>query len=223
MRLIGLSIALCAAAFAQQPRNSSVRNAAGFLPPGAPFYGIAQGSVFVADGLGLGPGDAVSREASTETPLSREMAGVSIKIMAAGGTAFDALLYSVSPTRVTAIVPSAVPIGNATLVLTYDGRVSAPAPLRIVSSAFGFATVDGSGVGGAAPRIGGIEGDRVAFLNAANPGEKLLFEGTGLGAVSGDETVPIGERANLAELSFEVYFGNVKAEVVYRGRSARPG
>ena len=200
-----------------------MRNAAGFLPPGAPFYGIPQGSVFAVDGAGLGPAEAVSREASADSPLGRELAAVSIKITAAGGTAVDAILYSVSANRVTAILPAAAPVGNGTVVLTYDGRASAAVPIRIVASAFGFSSVDGSGVGGAAPRIGGVEGDRVAFLNAANPGETLVFEGTGLGADSNDETMPIDGAANLADLPFEVYFGYVKAEVTYRGRSKRPG
>ena len=116
---------------------------------------VAQGSVFAADGVGLGPDDPISTEASTDAPLSRAMAGVSIKIVDAGGAAFDAILHSVSPTRVTAILPSEVPVRR--------------------------------NVGGAAPRIRGIENDRRAFLKAANPEETLLFEGTGLCAVSGDE------------------------------------
>lgn len=216
-----LTLATPAAVLAQAPRLTIIRNAASFLPPGVPSYAIAQGSVFALDGVGIGPEDPVKVEASHESPLKRDLEGVSVKVTV-GETIVDAILYSVSAKRVTAILPSATPVGTATVTLSYNGQASNGLPFQVVSSAFGFTTFDGSGVGAGVVRI--KDSELVGFLNSANPGMTLMFEGTGLGPDPNDETIPLdGVAADMPDAPFEFFFGSIKAEVLYRGRSNRPG
>ena len=216
---LGFVLLASAAAFAQ-PRILSVRNAASFLPPGVPFHAIAQGSVFAVIGTGLGPEEPVIAEASADNPLRLELGGVTIKITS-GQVTTDAILYSVSPTKVTAILPSSTPVGNGTVRLTYNGATVTSAPFRIVSSALGLSSVPGNGFGGAVAQIKDLE--KNTFTNAANPGETLVLQGSGLGADANDETKPIESAAHMADTPLEIYFGKSKAEITFQGRSNRPG
>jgi hypothetical protein len=95
-----------------------------------------------------------------------------------------------------------------------------------VPSAFGLATV--SSPAGGVPLTAALAqddnegGQFLSQTNAANPGEYLTFWGTGLGAVSGDET-QYQTPANLTNIPIEVDVGGVSATVTYHGRSIYPG
>ena len=221
MRFLAILMFLSAASFAQ-PKISSVMNAASRMVPGTPHYGIAQGSVIHIDGQGIGPEDPVSIKVA-EAALGVELAGVTAKVTV-DKTTTDINLYSVSETRVVGILPAATPIGNGTLTLTYAEKTSVPAPLKVVTSTFGIVSVAANGVG-TAKAIYAADAHPVTFLNSANPGETLVFEGTGLGAdmAMNDETMWIESPTDMPDMPFEFYFGSVKAQVNYRGRSNQPG
>ncbi len=171
-------------------------------------------------GTGLGPEEPVVAEATAENPLGFELGGVTIKFTS-GPAVANAILYSVSATKVTAILPSSTPVGSGTVALTYNGATVTSAPFRVVSSALGLSSVQGNGFGGAVARI--KDGEPNTFTNAANPGETLVLEGSGLGADANDETKPVESPANMTGTPLEVYFGKTRASVTYRGRSNRPG
>ena len=59
------------------------------------------------------------------------------------------------------------------------------------------------------------------MINAAHPGDTLILWGTGLGAVTGDETEP-PVQVNL-NTGVEVLVGNQPATVTYGGRGSSPG
>jgi uncharacterized protein (TIGR03437 family) len=61
----------------------------------------------------------------------------------------------------------------------------------------------------------------ITFANTAYPGESLILWGTGLGAISGDETNPPTE-VDL-NTGVQVYVGNQPATVQCGGRSSSPG
>jgi hypothetical protein len=80
-----------------QPQINQIRNAAGLLPPGAPHYAIARGSVFRLTGASLAAEGTLTQAASTG--LDRNFGGVAIQITVAG-TTNQAIPYSVSPGHV---------------------------------------------------------------------------------------------------------------------------
>ena len=60
------------------------------------------------------------------------------------------------------------------------------------------------------------------MTNAANPGDFITLWGTGLGPVSGDETIT-QTPVNLNNAPLGVYIGGQQAIVQYAGRSIYPG
>jgi hypothetical protein len=54
--------------------------------------------------------------------------------------------------------------------------------------------------------------------NAPNPGEIVTFWGTGLGAVSGDESQP-AQQADMTDIPLKVFIGGQAAPVLFRGRN----
>jgi uncharacterized protein (TIGR03437 family) len=152
--------------------------------------------------------------------LNRNLGGVSIKITV-GATVTEAIPYYVSPGQIAAILPSATPLGAATMTVTYNGQTSPPFALTIVQSAFGILTLGGNGLGTAA--VYDLDYNYITPTHAANPGQIVYFWGTGQGPDPNDETRVIAAPQNLANLPFEFYIGNKPARVVYHGRSAFPG
>ena len=61
----------------------------------------------------------------------------------------------------------------------------------------------------------------ITMINAAHPGQTLILWGTGLGAVTGDETEPPTE-VDLGT-GVQVFIENQPAKVLYGGRSSSPG
>jgi uncharacterized protein (TIGR03437 family) len=61
----------------------------------------------------------------------------------------------------------------------------------------------------------------ITMINAAHPGEILVLWGTGLGAVTGDETEP--PISTDLGTGVQVFVGNQPASVLYGGRSSSPG
>jgi len=78
-----------------------VYNNYSYIQPGAPNYGIAQGSIFTM----LGTNDMTDTTASQGVPLQTTLAGVTVMVTVKG-VATQAIPYYVSPGQVTAILPS---------------------------------------------------------------------------------------------------------------------
>jgi uncharacterized protein (TIGR03437 family) len=199
---------------AQTPTITALTNNYSNIVPGLPDYGIARGSIFVIYGSNLAP--RVSGLQSV--PLKSTLNGVSISVTVNGATT-NPLILALSPNQIDAILPSAAQAGTGTITLTNNGATSAAAPIQVVESAFGILTLNQDGTGMAS--VFDVNSQLLGVTSAANPGDAITLWGTGLGPVSGDESVAQSQ-TNLS-LPIEVDIGGVAAKVLYQGRSQYPG
>ncbi|MCC6367184.1 MAG: hypothetical protein IT165_27000 [Bryobacterales bacterium] len=192
--------------FAQsQPYVRTVQNSASFSRR------VAQGSLFVAAGGGLGPSTVVQ---ATAYPLTTELGGTSVKIVVGTTTVSCPMVHS-SATQVAAILPSNTPTGDGTIVVTYNDSSSSPSFIRVVTSAFGVYSTASSGLGPGT--ITGLDYVTKTFTRPSKPGEVLVAWGTGLGPVTGgDSTIATPDQPFSG---VEVFVGDRAAKVIYAGRS----
>jgi uncharacterized protein (TIGR03437 family) len=225
---IGLLAALSAAAAWAQPTIARVVNSASYVE--APSDGatppnkvgnnnVAQGAIFVAIGTGLGPAALVQAQVlplPTSLPSPTGSTSVSIK---SGGQSFDAfMIYSFSG-AVAAILPSTVPVGNAQVVVTYNGQASAPSTISVVKSRVGIYTLNSGGTGPAAIQFGGTA-NLVNLTTPATPGSILTLYGTGLGAITIADNIPPGAVLVGSNVKVNVAGKQVQgADILYAGRS----
>jgi uncharacterized protein (TIGR03437 family) len=210
-----------------------VVNAASYKDPRLPGASIAQGSIFIVTGIGLGPDNIVVAPAAFQ---STSLSGTSVSVTVSGKTV-SALMYYTSANQVAALMPSSTPTGGpdsangnvqVTITVTYNGADSAPTPFRGVAfSLVGLFTVDSSGGGPAivtypdyslvsAAKAANCGGPNTA-CGSANPGDTLTLWATGLGPVpGGDGRSSLGQSISLP---LTVWLGGVQASVVYQGRS----
>jgi uncharacterized protein (TIGR03437 family) len=209
------TLALAAAPAAAQPAIGAIINNYSATLPGLPNYGIAQGSIFQLWGTGMA--GSVSAQ---NAPLQTTVAGTTINVTVAGVTTHPPLYY-LSPTQINGILPSSTPVGTGTITVTYNNQTSPSFPIQVVQSAFGMLSLNQAGTGPSA--VLDVNYHLLGFANAANPNDYLNFWGTGLGPISGDETVYPQTQTNLTNIPIEVDIGGVKATVTYHGRSQFPG
>jgi uncharacterized protein (TIGR03437 family) len=216
MRIAGkfaiLLISLCGALRAQPViASDGIVNAASYTPSGFSNSGIAQGSIFAIFGTGLGP----AASPALSFPLASTLGGVSIKITI-GSTTINAIPLFVSPNQINALLLSKTPEGDGALTVTFNGQTSASAPIHVVKNSFGSFTINQAGNG----PIVVTDANYVAnvLTGAFAPGQTVILWGTGLGAVSGDDTAgPLpGDQTGI---TVEVFVGGKPASIVYRGRS----
>ncbi len=216
--LVGFFIA--ATAFSQTPSITQVLNNYGLEPLGSSQNsGIAQGSIFIVKGANLSDQSAGLQNA----PLSTTLQGVRIRITVSGVTTY-APIYYVLPAQLAGILPSNTPPGSGNIVVENNGRASAPSPAQVVKSAFGILTMNGAATGMAVVQ----DQDYVLLsrTNAANPGNYLVFYGSGIGATTKDETVAqtdANASGDLTNVPVTVTIGGKDAAVLYRGRTTFPG
>jgi uncharacterized protein (TIGR03437 family) len=65
----------------------------------------------------------------------------------ANGNSYPANLLYTSAGQVAFVMPSAVPVGTATVSVSYNNAASPGVKVQIVKAAFGFFTKDGQGAG----------------------------------------------------------------------------
>src|SRR5205085_6350121 len=107
-------------------------------------YGVAEGSLFAIFGTGLAaPG---TQSVVSSFPIPTEMAGVSVQVSGSGTVANAPVVY-VTEKQVGAILPSRMPLANATVTLSYQGTSSNSFPITIVRRSFGIFTLNQAGTG----------------------------------------------------------------------------
>jgi uncharacterized protein (TIGR03437 family) len=143
VRLLAVSLLSAAIALAQPVIGGSAVSSASYRTPGMPGSGVAQGSIFIIFGTGLGPTALVE---ATTFPLQTTLGGTSVSVTV-GGAQQDAILLYTYSYAVAAILPSTTPVGSGTFTVTYNGQISAPAPIQVVASAFGIYTLNEQGSG----------------------------------------------------------------------------
>jgi uncharacterized protein (TIGR03437 family) len=196
---------------------SSVTNAASRLPAGLPSYGVAQGAVFSVTGTGVGQDPPT--QATFPLPTSAGLNGVSMKV-AVGSTTVDAIMVYVSANEVDAILPSNTPLGNGTVTVN-NGGATASSPVTVVRSAFGiFTTSPYTGLGQALAFTTNGDGTTslVSVLQPAQAGQTVTLAGTGLGAISGDETQSGAGGTPAANVT--LWLGTQQIPVTSAGRGA---
>jgi uncharacterized protein (TIGR03437 family) len=211
-----VAVILSCAAALSGASISGVTNAAGTLPPGLPNSGVAQGAIFAVYGAGLGP-STLQKAPSFPLPTTQGLAGTTVSVTVDGATETCIMIYT-SATQVAGVLPSATPVGTGTLTVTYQGA-SASIAIQVLAAGFGIATLNGSGTGPAS--VTDLFYNPITMVNPAHPGDNLILWGTGLGAVSGDETEPPAE-VDLGT-GVQVFIENQPAAVLYGGRSGDPG
>ncbi len=226
MRPCLLLATLCgASAWGQPVVNSVVNSASYFTPPpasagAAPVTDIAQGSIFVLFGTGMGPSTLLY---APGTPLPTTLPagnGTSISIVSGGqaSASYAAFLVYTSATQVAAILPSIAPTGQATLTLTYNGQTSKPLTMNVAKAAPGIFTQNEQGTGPAAAQVA-ISGAQPPnnLTTPGTPNSVMVLYGTGFGPISGADNVPPGAVATAANVAVTV--GGASATVQYAGRS----
>ena len=186
-------------------------NAASYAFAGLPSAGIGQGSIFAIFGNNLGP---TPYQQPSGYPIPTTLGGVTVKVTS-GSTTANTYLFLVSSGQITAMLPSNIPAGSATLTVTTASGTSAPQTFQVAASSFGTFAANSGGSGPGVITNGNYQA--FGLTTAANPGEAAVIWGTGLGPVSGNEAG--GALPGDTTIPVEVYVGTTKASVTYRGRS----
>ena len=98
------------------PAISGIYNAGSYAPPFLTNSGVAQGSIFVVFGTGLGPGTPQLAQ-SYPLPTTAGLAGTTAQVRVNGVTETCIIFYT-SDNQVNGIIPSATPTGSGTLSIT---------------------------------------------------------------------------------------------------------
>ena len=213
---IAVSIFGYAATLGAAPSITGVYNAGSWLPPSLPNSGISQGGYFAVIGSGLGPTTLV-KAPSYPLQTIQGLAGTVVTVTVNGVTETCIMFYT-SSGAVSAILPSATPLGSGTLTVTYQNG-SASAPIQVVAASFGIFTLNSGGTGPAS--VTDLQYNPITMVNVAHPGDTIVLWGTGLGAVSGDETEPPTVFPNFPGV--QVLIENQLVSPIYAGRSNYPG
>jgi uncharacterized protein (TIGR03437 family) len=207
-----------AATLAAGPSIASpgVYNSASYTLAEFPNGGIAQGSIFVVFGTGLGPSAIVY---NSSLPYQTILGGTSVSVIV-NSTNVACLMFYTSAAQVAAILPSGTPVGTGTITVTYSGVISNAVPIKVVKNALGLFTRNQQGSGPAV--VEDSNNNYNSYLYAFQPGETVTFWGTGLGPIGGnDATTP--PNGNLPGTTVTASVGGQPAVVQYAGRSGYAG
>ena len=196
--------------------SPGVYNSASYALAAFPNGGVAQGSIFVVFGSGLGPA-AIAYNSSL--PYQTTLSGTSVNVTV-NGNPTACYMYYTSAGQIAAILPSTTPTGIGTITVTYNGATSPGAQITVVKNALGLFSLSQAGSGPAV--IQGPNGAVNSFTSAFQPGETVTFWGTGLGPITGsDATTP--PSGNLPGTTVTANIGGQNAVVQYAGRSGFAG
>lgn len=215
VRQLPFAVVLSAVSLFAAPAPNSVQNPGTNLLYGMANYGIAQGSIFIVYGTGLGPTSIVS---APSLPLQTTLSNTSVSVTV-GSTTVPCLMFYTLATQVAALLPSNTPTGNGTLTVTYNGVMGSSTPITVVPSAFGMISVNEAGTGPALATHG--DNTVVSATNTTYPGEEIVIWGTGLGPLPAgvsDANSPGANGQNLGSIT--IYVGGVQVtNVEYHGRN----
>jgi uncharacterized protein (TIGR03437 family) len=183
---LSLVFAAFAGSLLAQPAITDVVNAGSHIGTGLPGAGIAQGAILLVTGQGLGSDPL--QQASFPLPTTDGLGGVTVQV-AVGDTTVNCIMVYVTGNEVAAILPSSTPAGTGTLTLNNNGA-TVTAPITVVPAAFGAFTQSRTGAGPAwAFNVGADGSTTLNSLTApASVGQNIMLNGTGLGAITSDET-----------------------------------
>jgi uncharacterized protein (TIGR03437 family) len=202
------------------PRSPAVSaggvvNTANYAPGGPPNGALAQGSFFSIYGSDLGPDPFVKADTY---PLPATLGGVAVQITQ-GANKYDAYLVFVSKGQINAILPSAVPVGTAQVVVTYNGVTGAPATITVVKTSVGifYQQIDNQNFGIAQNINSATDYPLNLPGTPAKPGQYVILWGTGIGPITGADNIapPAGD---MDGVPVSITVGGIAAQRVYAGR-----
>ncbi len=215
--IVAFTLPACAAVAQPVVSAGGILNAASYALTGLPNSGIAQGSLFIVFGSGLGP-PAISQVGAFPLPTAAGLSGTSIKVTV-NNVALDVPMVYTLATQIAGVLPSKTPAGPGTLTVIYNGQTSAPAAIRVVPAAFGIFAVNQAGNGPGVLQNVNTETDRPVntVIKSARPGQTMILWGAGLGAITQDDAA--GAFPGPLSTDAQVYVGGKLADVTYKGRS----
>jgi uncharacterized protein (TIGR03437 family) len=179
---------------------------------------LAQGSYFVIYGRNFGS----AAGPVTTLPLPVTLGTTSVNIRAANSQTYQAFMYYVTPTQLAGIIPSNVPVGQASFTVVVGGASSAPANILIARTAFEAFTVNSIQNGQAiiqnyeqGPPVGLPVNQ---YLHPARPGQTLILWGTGLGPYTAGPDNQAPTAGNIAS-DVEIVIGPTVLRPFYAGRA----
>jgi uncharacterized protein (TIGR03437 family) len=193
-----------------------VKNSASYANPGFQNGAIAQGSLFVVFGSGMGPAQIQS---ATSFPLPTTLVTTSASVTVNGTTRACIMIYT-QDAQIAAILPSTVPTGTGTITVSYNGATSPTAPIIVAANSPGLFTRNQQGSGPAV--VQDVNAAYNSYTNAFKPGQTVTFWGTGLGPIAGDDSMP-PPTGNLPGTNVTALIGGQSATVSYAGRSNYAG
>jgi uncharacterized protein (TIGR03437 family) len=208
------AVAICLPALSQTPTvaNGGILNVASYSFNGLPNSAIAQGSLFT---VFLTSNFPVQTERVGAYPVPTTFRGFSMRVTI-GGQNRDVPMFFVAANQIGGIMPSDTPVGTGELRVTYNGTAGPASPIRVVARSVGIFTLNQAGSGPGVVTNSNFQAFTPTF--AANPGETGVLWTTGVGPITtGDTTAPPAFDQNPAQ--FELWVGNVQAQVAYRGRA----
>jgi uncharacterized protein (TIGR03437 family) len=224
MKILVVLLCLVSIAKSQAPASgpaiTAVMNNSSTIPAGFPNSGVAPSSLIVIQGSGMATPGSTAVLQDTTKGLPTILNGASLSVTVGGTTVTPAIYYS-SPTQIAAVLPAATPPGNGTITVSYNGTPSAAAPIQVVPSAFGFDLYHGWAVATDA-----TSGALITETNSAQPGEVLIFWGTGLGSDPADSDNTYTTSPHAIGTPVQMYIGNTPvpaAAIAYSGASVYPG
>jgi uncharacterized protein (TIGR03437 family) len=200
------------------PVVSAVVNNYSNINPGAPNFGIAPGTLIVIYGSNLAASGGPTTLQNPSQQLPTTLGGSSVAVTVNGKTVQPGFYYAF-PGQIAVVLPSSTPVGTGTITVTYNNQASAPFPLKVVTSAFGFDYYGGT----LAAVTDNGDGHLINIGDSARPGETIVFWGAGLGAdTKNSDLGPPTSFDNLNNIS-ALYFGTVQVPIAYQGRSPYQG
>jgi uncharacterized protein (TIGR03437 family) len=200
-------------------REYGAVNGASYTVSSLPGGGLPQGTIFTLFGANLGP--QVAPDGPHVYPLPATWAGVSIKVLpgtTGQGNALDAYPFYVSATQISAILPSAAPLGPNRLVVTYNGKSSAEFAITVIPSSLGLIAINSGGFGPSV--VQNYFPDKLPVnsrTQTAKPGQIVIAYGTGLAAaLNADKDAPT---AGNLPVKVEIWVGGKSTAANYAGRT----
>jgi uncharacterized protein (TIGR03437 family) len=148
-----------------------VVNDASRMPPSLPGGALAAGSRFRMEGLRFGPAMEVRADPRHPRP---DLGGVTVTARA-GEQSWKTPLLSASAVLIEGVLSPEIPVGDATLTVSYGGQSSVPYQIRVAPSNFGIYTRNGKGWGT------GRWQPAIDASHPAHPGDAISLIGSGLG------------------------------------------
>ena len=203
------------------PTVTDILNNSSLIPNGFPNSGIAPSTLFVIHGTGMASATTVTSLQNPSTGLPTTLNGATVSI-SAGGKTYNPGLYYAEATQIAGVLPAAVPVGSATLTVSYNGGTSTPLTFQVVQSAYGIDTYDGN----LAVLQDALSAQLISYTSSGKANQIVLVWGTGLGADPGDSDTTQTGSPHTINTPVQIYVGGVQvpaSSIAYVGASVYPG